>query len=76
VFRNGIHGTRDKGRSQLDVARELTADIDIVETESNVSRHHNEIIVRIGDATRVPDKDLRGCETARKREYIDSQQDV
>jgi hypothetical protein len=32
-----------------------------------MSRHHDQIIVGVGNARRIVDKDLRGCETVKAR---------
>lgn len=70
---NSIHGTGYKGCPQLDVARELGRNVHIVETESNVSWHHNEIIVRISNTARILDKDLGSRVTAKRGNEVMNQ---
>jgi hypothetical protein len=66
VLGHRVHGTGDEGCLQLDVPREAGRNVHVVETKANVSRHHDEIIVRVRHTARILDKDLRSRETERE----------
>lgn len=63
VFRDRVHGARDKGRLQLNVARQVRFNDNVVKTKGDMAGHENQVIVCVGDAGGVTNEDLGGSET-------------
>jgi hypothetical protein len=61
MFRDRIHWTGNKRGLQLNVARQLRRNVDIVETEPNVTGHHDKIIVSESHTSWISDEDLGRC---------------
>lgn len=55
---DSIHWRRNEGDLQLDVSRQIRGNVDIAKGERDVAWHHDNIVVRICDTGRVPDKQL------------------
>ena len=66
VFRYCVHWGRHKGSVQPDIAGQIRRDIDITDSEMDVSWHHNEIIVCIGNTGGVFHEYLGCRKTTRK----------
>ena len=50
VFRDSVHWGRHEWSIQLDISGELRGNVNVANTEMNVSRHHDEIVISVGNA--------------------------
>ena len=64
VFGDSVHRGRNKWYSESDVTSKLRGKIDVAEGEMNVTRHHDDVVVSVGDASGILDKHLSSIEPA------------
>ena len=64
---HSVHGRGNERSLQLDVLGKLAGNVHIADAETNVPRHHDDIVVSVGDAGRVVAKYFLGGEPAGAR---------
>ena len=64
VFCDSIHRTGNQGSLESNILGQLGRRVDLSNAESNMARHHDQVIVSIGHTSRVANENLRRSESA------------